>query len=75
MMKVGKLFYDHYEERYAIKYDDSSFSELFHCGDCLQVYFNNKWIDTRFEMNCNGWYLIGIDSNIEKTSLLAKLYS
>lgn len=73
--KVGTLFYDYYEERYAIKYEDRSFSSTFHCGECLQVWMNQKWIDTRFEMNNTGWYLVDIDHNIEITSLKARLYS
>lgn len=61
----GKLFYDWYEERFCIK-NNNLFSNTFHCGDCIEVFQDGKWVTTRFEMNSNGWYLVGLE-HIELT--------
>ena len=53
-MTTGYLLYNSYSERYEI--DDI---EL-HCGDCFQVFVDGQWIDTRIEVNKNGYYLIGL---------------
>jgi len=74
MNKVGELFYDLNEKRYTIRYDIETFSTTFHCGDCLEVWYNGRWIDTRFEINNLGWYLVGVDNNQEITSLKARLH-
>ena len=31
-----------------------------HCGECLQVFMDGKWIQTRMEMDAaQNWYLVG----------------
>jgi hypothetical protein len=32
-----------------------------HCGNCFQVKLDDgRWVDTRIEMGCRQWYLIGV---------------
>ena len=59
-MKKGILIYDMREKRYVIKFEDSSLSDGLHCGEHMQVNFEDKWIDTRIELDGKRWYLVGI---------------
>lgn len=61
MEKIGYLVYDFIQDRYDICYNIEDYHGGLHCGDCFQVKVNNQWVNTRIELNQNGWYLVGID--------------
>ena len=68
-MKSGRLFYDENSKRYWMVRKGKEPYDL-HCGDCFEVGFINRWIQTRIEYNpanknSHGWYLIG-QANIQK---------
>ena len=50
-MTTGYLLYNSYTERYEIEDIE------LHCGDCFEVRLDrcDEWIETRIEMNKNGW--------------------
>jgi len=54
----GTLFYNPYNDRIGIKYDDGNIEDGLHCGQTMEVSINNKWIPTRIEMD-EDWYLVG----------------
>lgn len=60
-MKQGKLFYNTSNDRIDIAFDDSTTHGGLHCGTCLQILQNNKWIHTRIEYSYTAeeWYLVG----------------
>lgn len=61
----GRLGYNHENDRYGLLVSDLWEHTGFHCGECLQIYKNGKWIDTSFEMDWSTgkgiWYLTGTD--------------
>lgn len=61
--KQGALVYDHNTGRYNIRFDLNDYYGGLHCGECLDIKVQGKWIATRIEYG-NGWYLIGIDTDI-----------
>lgn len=57
---VGRLGYNSENDRYGLLISDLWEHEGFHCGEALQVLLDDKWVDTRFEMNIDReWYLVG----------------
>ena len=59
-MKQGRLGYNNNNKRYGVLSMDLWIDSGLHCGDCLQVLIDDKWIDTRMEMDIAGnWYLVG----------------
>lgn len=60
MWKEGRLGYNDSNNRYGLLIMDLWEDTGFHCGECLQVEVNGKWVDTRMEMNnALEWYLVG----------------
>lgn len=57
----GTLIYDKKSERFDIRYDLTTYYGGLHCGDCLDVFVNGRWVPTRIEMS-DKWYLVGIDT-------------
>ena len=57
----GTLIYDKKTERFDIRYDLTTYYGGLHCGDCLDVFVNGRWVPTRIEMS-DKWYLVGIDT-------------
>lgn len=58
-MKYGKLIYNgEFNRLYVLLDNDSTLGGL-HCGDCLEVMLDNKWIPARVEYD-EDWYLSGI---------------
>lgn len=59
----GRLGYNSENNRYGLLVGDLWEHEGFHCGECLQVLVDEKWVDTRIEMawgrNGGEWYLVG----------------
>ena len=57
--KQGALVYDSRTERYDIRFGLTDYLGGLHCGECLDVKLDGKWIPTRMEMG-EEWYLVGI---------------
>lgn len=57
-MREGNLFYDAGSGRYEVRFGMTEFYGGLHCGECMDVKVNGKWIPTRIEM-AEGWYLVG----------------
>ena len=57
----GRLGYNSENGRYGLLISDLWEHTGFHCGECLEVKVDDKWVKTRIEMdsdrNCN-WYLV-----------------
>ena len=59
MMKEGRLGYNQQNNRYGLLISDLWEHDGFHCGDCMEVLIDGKWIPTRIEMDFSGlWYLV-----------------
>lgn len=58
-MKYGKLIYNGEFNRLDVLLDNDSTIGGLHCGDCLEVMLDCKWIPTRVEYD-EDWYLSGI---------------
>ena len=62
-MIEGRLGYNSYNDRYGLLVSDLWENDGFHCGECLEVIVDEKWISTRMEMawDADGsrWYLVG----------------
>lgn len=57
-MKVGRLGYNGENDRYGLLISDLWENDGFHCGECLEVLVDDKWISTRMEMAGSEWYLV-----------------
>ncbi len=62
-MREGVLFPDYVTGRVDIRFSCEDFYGGLHCGTMFEVYLNGHWIPTRIEMNEQGWYLVGIDTD------------
>lgn len=62
-MMEGRLGYNNSNKRYGLLVSDLWENDGFHCGEGLEVLFEDKWVSTRIEMawneNGNAWYLVG----------------
>ncbi len=59
MKEICYLGYNSDNERYGILYGDLWQNTGLHCGDCVEVLVNEKWIKDRIEMSGDGnWYLV-----------------
>ena len=58
-MREGVLIYYHESDRMDIRFGLLDFYGGLHCGECLEVYIDGKWIPTRIELG-SFWYLRGI---------------
>ncbi len=59
-MKQGRLGYNSSNERYGLLSSDLWIDTGFHCGEGLEVLVDDKWVQTRMEMNlAREWYLVG----------------
>ena len=57
----GRLGYNHENDRYGLLVRDLWEYDGFHCGECLEVKVDGKWVQTRMEMDIeHKWYLVGI---------------
>lgn len=57
-MKQGKLGYNPVNDRYGLLIMDIWENDGFHCGEPLEVLFNDEWVQTRMEMSIDKeWYL------------------
>lgn len=57
---VGRLGYNNELDRYGILYGDLWEREGLHCGEVIEIEFNNQWIRDRVEYNhkIKQWYLV-----------------
>ena len=56
----GRLGYNSDNDRYGLLVSDLWEHIGFHCGECLEVKVDDKWVKTRMEMNIDRkWYLVG----------------
>ena len=59
-MKQGRLGYNSSNGRYGLLSSDLWIDTGFHCGEGLEVLVDDKWVQTRMEMNpAREWYLAG----------------
>lgn len=60
IMREGRLGYNNSNGRYGILSSDLWLDTGLHCGECLQVLMDGKWMQTRMEMDADqNWYLVG----------------
>lgn len=59
----GRLGYNSRNNRYGLLVSDLWVHDGFHCGECLEVLVNGKWIESRIEktwkIDGGEWYLVG----------------
>lgn len=61
-MRQGALTLDAQTGRMDIRFDLENYYGGLHCGECLDILINGKWVPTRIEMG-DGWYLVGIKTD------------
>lgn len=55
----GRLGYNSENGRYGLLISDLWEHTGFHCGECLEVKVDDKWVKTRMEMDSDrNWYLV-----------------
>ena len=55
----GRLGYNSENGRYGLLISDLWEHTGFHCGECLEVKVDDKWVKTRMEMDiARNWYLV-----------------
>lgn len=60
-MREGRLGYNSSNGRYGILSSDLWIDTGLHCGECLEVLVDDKWVPTRMEMNlAREWLSKGI---------------
>ncbi len=59
-MREGRLGYNSSNGRYGILSSDLWIDTGLHCGECLQILMDGKWVQTRMKMDvARNWYLVG----------------
>lgn len=59
-MTEGRLGYNSSNGRYGLLVSDIWEDTGFHCGECLDVMLDGRWVNTRMEMSVDmEWYLVG----------------
>lgn len=60
---TGRLGYNSENDRYGLLVSDLWEHTGFHCGECLEVQVEDKWVETAMEMSWEQgggkWYLVG----------------
>ena len=57
--KYSRLGYNSENGRYGLLVSDLWEHTGFHCGECLEVKVDDKWVKTRMEMDIDrNWYLV-----------------
>ncbi len=59
-MREGILFPDYSTGRVDIRFSCEEFYGDLHCGNTMDVWWNNHRKPTRIEMKGQDWYLVGI---------------
>ena len=55
--QIGILGYNSSNDRYGILAMDLWVDDGLHCGECLEVYVDDEWVQDRLEMG-DTWYLV-----------------
>lgn len=59
IVMVGRLGYNSANGRYGLLVSDLWEDTGFHCGECLEIMVDDKWVATRMEMSAERkWYLV-----------------
>jgi len=59
VMAEGRLGYNSSNGRYGLLVLDIWEDTGFHCGECLEVMVDGRWVNTRMEMSADReWYLV-----------------
>ncbi len=61
-MKKGILTINLDNKRMDIRFPSGELYGGLHCGECLDVKINGRWIPTRIEMG-DDWFLVGVNTN------------
>lgn len=59
MKRQGTLIFDSESGRIDVRFGLEDYYGGLHCGECMEVQIDGKWIPTRIEMG-EDWYLVGI---------------
>lgn len=58
-MMAGRLGYNSENGRYGLLVSDLWEDMGFHCGECLEVMVDGKWVKTRMKMSAEQkWYFV-----------------
>ena len=57
---MKRLGYNEQNDRYGILESDLWIDEGLHCGECIEIMLNDKWVKDRIEYdnNIKNWYLV-----------------
>lgn len=59
IVMIGRLGYNGANGRYGLLVSDLWEDTGFHCGECLEVMVDGRWVATRMEMSAERkWYLV-----------------
>lgn len=61
-MRQGVLVPDLQSGRMDIRFGLEEYYGGLHCGECMDVLVDEKWIPTRIEMG-DDWYLVGVKTD------------
>lgn len=61
-MRQGVLVSDLQSGRMDIRFGLEEYYGGLHCGECMDVLVDEKWVPTRIEMG-NDWYLVGVKTD------------
>ena len=61
-MRQGVLVPDLQSGRMDIRFGLEEYYGGLHCGECMEVLVDEKWVPTRIEMG-DGWYLVGVKTD------------
>ena len=73
-MVTGRLGYNSDNDRYGLLVSDIWENDGFHCGECLEVMVDGKWVATRMEMSAGReWYLVGTGYKGDLEYIMARI--
>lgn len=71
----GRLGYNIENGRYGLLVSDLWEHTGFHCGECLEVKVDDKWVKTRMEMDiARNWYLVDTPYTGDLEYVRARIY-
>lgn len=64
-MREGTMVYDARTDRMDIRFGLEEYYGGLHCGECMEVKIDDKWVPTRIELDFpdRQWYLVGIKTD------------
>lgn len=60
--RQGALVYSRDKGRYDVRFGLDDYYGGLHCGDCMDIRLNGRWVPTRMEYFAK-WYLIGVNTD------------